>query len=296
MVCAGGASAADVHFSTTASALASPPIEASLEQVLAADPSSWRSAPVELFRWDRFPSIIILDTRDFSVQDRLFTRLSYFVEKLGHRGTLLTNAQLLGKHGWNAHDYGPEGLAAFFNAATRRGFPLNAEEVALRSLAVSQGIIQQAGNGYQPGEGGILSISRGSGAVERRQLLAHESFHGIFFAAPPYRDYCFALWDSLAVSEREYYTKFLDTLGYDGADRYLAVNEFQAYLMQQPLDYVAPYFERFAAILKGAGVAGAPDAARIRDTAALLDSFLRAHFGIRAGSSLLSSSVGTGTH
>jgi hypothetical protein len=284
---ASGASADARQGPGAASALASIPIEASLERVLSVSVGSWRSPVLELFRWDQFPSILIVDTRDFSAQDRLFTRLAYFVEKLGHRGTLMTNAQLAGKHGWTAHDYGPEGLAAFFSAASRVHFPLNDDEVALRSLALSDGIITAMGDEYTAGEGGVLSISRSSGLIERRQLLAHESFHGIFFASPVYSSYCFTLWDSLAPAERQYYTSFLDTLGYDGADRYLAVNEFQAYLMQQPIGYVVSYFERFAAILAGSGVTGAPDGPRIRQTAASLDSFLRSHFGIAAGSSLL---------
>jgi hypothetical protein len=283
-----GAFAAQSHASNAGSALTSPPIEASLEGVLSTAASSWRSPYVELFRWNQFPSIIIIETRDFVVQDRFFTRLAYFVEKLGHRGTLLTNAQLAGKHGWNAHDYGPEGLAAFFSAATHLRFALNDEEVALRDLALSEGMIRRMGNEYTPGEGGMLAISRGSGGIERRQLLAHESFHGIFFASSAYRSYCFTLWGALPLQERQYYTRFLDSLGYDSADPYLAVNEFQAYLMQQPIEYVAPYFERFAAILKSAGVTGAPDDARIQETASQLDSFLESHFRIAAGSSLLS--------
>src|SRR5208337_1496261 len=53
------------------------------------------------------------------------------------------------------------------------------------------------------------------------------------------------LWDSLPKAEKKFYTSFLDSLGYDTADPTLVVNEFQAYLMQQPLKYAGPYFERF---------------------------------------------------
>jgi hypothetical protein len=85
---------------------------------------------------------------------------------------------------------------------------------------------------------------------------------------------------------QQYYVAFLDSLGYDSSDRYLAVNEFQAYLMQQPIGYVASYFERLDAILTNAGVTGAPGGTRIQETATLLDSFLLSHFGIAAGGSL----------
>ena len=166
----------------------------------------------------------------------MFTRLAYFIEKKGFRGRLMTNVQLAGRHGWNAHDYGPDGLASFYNAASASAFPLNLEEKALKSLALREQILIPNGGEVEPGRGGILAISRSSSAIERRYLLTHESFHGIFFSSQEYRAFCLTLWDSLPSSERRFYTQFLDSLGYDGSDRFLAVNEFQAYLMQQPIN------------------------------------------------------------
>ena len=113
------------------------PITASLEQILDTGPAAWRTATIEVYRWDLFPDILIMDTVGFAVQDRMFTRLAYFLEKQGWRGKLLGNARLAGRHGWNAHDYGPEGLAAFFSAVKESNFPLNPEEQALRQLAAA---------------------------------------------------------------------------------------------------------------------------------------------------------------
>lgn len=239
-----------------------------------------------------FPDIIILDTIDFAVQDRMFTRIAYFLEKRGFRGRLLSNTQLAGRHGWNAHDYGPDGLASFFNAAEDARFPLNTEEVALRTLAMEQGILSRFGGHFQPGRGGILGLSRSSTPIERRYLLTHESFHGIFFSSQEYRDFCFRLWDSLTPGERDFYTSFLDSLGYDSADGFLAVNEFQAYLMQQPLDYAAAYFKRFIKLLSKNGSRGTMDPARLLASARLLDAFLQSRFGINAGGILR---AGSGT-
>ena len=262
------------------------PISEGLDQVVTAPVSSWRSPLLEVYRWDLFPDILVIDTVDFHAQDRMFTRLAYFVEKKGFRGKLLTNARLAGRHGWNAHDYGPDGLASFFNAASEKAFPLNPEELALRSLALREGILVPNAERVAPGKGGVLSFSRSSSAIERRYLLTHESFHGIFFSSADYREFCFQLWDSLPPEERRFYLGFLDSLGYDSDDRFLAVNEFQAYLMQQPLDYALSYFERFLARFSGPGAPGAVEPARLVASATALDGYLRSRFGVQAGGTL----------
>ncbi len=264
-----------------------PPMTASLEQILDAQPAAWRDASLEVYRWDLFPDILIVDTKAFVVQDRMFTRLAYFLEKRGWRGTLLGNARLAGRHGWNAHDYGPEGLAVFFSAAAERDFPLNPEEVALRQLALAQGIIFSTRGRFVPGAGGVLSVSRSSSAIERRLLLAHESFHGIFFSSAAYREFCQQLWDSLPKAEKKFYTSFLDSLGYDTADPTLVVNEFQAYLMQQPLKYAGPYFERFTQLWAEIGTPLGVEPSQLVENARALDRFLQPRFGFGAGGPLL---------
>ncbi len=259
---------------------AQPPM-ASLHSVLTTAVAPQDDPSFSLCRWDRFPSILILDAVDYGFQDRMFSRLAFFLEKRGFRGRLLDNGALENMHGWNAHDYGPEGLASFFNAAELTGFILNPEELALRDLALENGIITMVRDRFAPGTGGVISISRSSSAIERRLLLTHESFHGIFFASPEYREFCFRLWDSLLPGTRAFFRRFLDELGYDSDYRYLAVNEFQAYLMQQPTRFAPEYFQRVTTRFAGEGaripVAGMLDAAN------RLDTFLKSRFGIRAG-------------
>jgi len=268
------------------------PIPASLEEVLVAPTSGWRSAAVEVYRWDLFSDVVIFDTARFAVQDRMFTRLAYYLEKRGFRGKLLGNARLAGRHGWNAHDYGAEGLAAFFSAAAETSFPLNPEELAVRQLAADQGIISPSRGRFIPGHGAVLAISRSSSAVERRLLLAHESFHGIFFSSEAYRDFCMGLWDSLPNEEKAFYESFLNSLGYDSADPTLVVNEFQAYLMQQPLEYAASYFERFIRLQPESGSASAVQPLQLVENAHALDQFLRSRFGFGAGGPLLAALAG----
>jgi len=268
------------------------PIPASLEQVLDAPASAWRSSAVEVYRWDLFPDVVILDTARFAVQDRMFTRLAYFLEKRGFRGKLLGNARLAGRHGWNAHDYGAEGLAAFFSAAAETSFPLNPEELAVRQLAADQGIISLSRGRFNPGRGAVLAICRSSSALERRLLLAHESFHGIFFFSEAYRGFCMALWDSLTMEEKAFFESFLDSLGYDSADPTLVVNEFQAYLMQQPLEYAASYFDRFIRLRADSGTASVVQPLQLVENARSLDEFLRPRFGFGAGGLLLAGIAG----
>jgi hypothetical protein len=253
------------------------PIAADLATVVKTPVSAWRSPQMEVYRWDRFPDILVIDSASFRVQDRMFTRLAYFLEKRGFRGKLMTNAQLTGRHGWNAHDYGPEGLASFYNAASEQGFPLNPEEKALESLALHADILRADAASVLPGQGGVIAISRSSSAIERKYLLTHESFHGIFFSSTVYRDFVFTLWRSLPENERVFYKAFLASLGYDSDDEFLAVNEFQAYLMQQPLEYAVSFFQR---------VRNGIDANRLAATAKELDTFLQSTFGLRAGETL----------
>jgi hypothetical protein len=198
----------------------------------------------------------------------------------------LTNAQLDGRHGWNAHDYGADGLASFFNAAADSKFTLNAEERTLLAVALAEGVLARGSAGYLPGAGGLLSISRSSDAVQRRLLLAHESFHGIFFASEPYRSYCMWIWNTADVRQRDFFRALLSVLGYDSNDIYLMVNEFQAYLMQQPLSATEAYFTRVAQLVDARSAAGA-DPSKLLSLAEALSRFTLSHFGIEAGGSLL---------
>jgi len=259
--------------------IAAAPATASLQAILTAPSAAQGAAGFDLYRWDRFPSILVIDTQDLGFQDRMFSRLAFFLEKRGFRGRLLDNKTLENLHGWNAHDYGPEGLASFFNAAELTGLTLNVQEITLRDLALSQGILALVRDRYAPGAGGILSISRSSSAIERRLLLAHESFHGIFFASSEYREFCFRLWDSLSPGTRAFFRRFLDELGYDADYRYLCVNEFQAYLMQQPIRYAPEYFQRVTRRFGG----GSVPVSGMLEAASRLNAFLELRFGIRAG-------------
>jgi hypothetical protein len=218
--------------------------------VLLYDPRLWRQADYELFAWERFPGILILDTADYDVQDRFFKRLAFFVEKEGYRGRLVTEREMSGRHGYNAHDYRAEDLARFFAAADAQDFPLNREEELLRAILTANGLLhggETASARAAAGQGAVLSISRESSEPLRALLLTHEAFHGLFFTLPRYREACEAAWRDLQEPERKFWRLFLEWGSYDIRDSYLAANEMQAYLFQQPRDGLNFYFRRLTA-------------------------------------------------
>jgi hypothetical protein len=219
------------------------PLPADPAAVLLYDPRFWRQPDYELFAWERFPGVLILDTADYAIQDRFFKRLAFFVEKEGFRGRLVSEQELSGRHGYNAHDYRAEDLAGFFAAAAAQGFPLNREEELLRAMLTANGLLSGAG----AGQGAVLSISRESSRPLRELLLTHEAFHGLFFTLPRYRQACEQAWAELPDAERKFWRLFLDWGSYDYRDDYLAANEMQAYLFQQPRAGLDPYFRRLTA-------------------------------------------------
>jgi hypothetical protein len=227
------------------------PLPADPGLILTWDRSTWRKPDFELFSWSRFPQVLILDTASYELQDALFKRLAFYVEKSGHAGKIESQAALSGLHGYNAHDYRAEDLARFFTAATAGG--LSAEEGTLEKLLVANGIITKSASGYAPGEGSILSLSRSSAPLLRDLLLTHECFHGAYFSLPAFRDATEALWTSLSDVERQVWLDYLGSHAYDISDHYLVVNEFQSYLMQQERIGIWGFQDRTLAGMREAG-------------------------------------------
>lgn len=202
------------------------------------------SADYTLFRWSLYPDVLLMDFSSYRVQSSYLKRLAFFVEKRGFRGRVASFAELANRHGWNAHNYSPEGLARFFTAASE----ISPEEEALKLLALEEGIILRedvaAGSGdrdYLEGSGGILSVSQESSPILRELLLTHEATHGVFYAEPAFVDAVWAVWDAQSPEFRDAWRFFLSSMTYDPADEYLMVNEFQAYLLQQPFEELGPY-------------------------------------------------------
>lgn len=255
------------------------PIPSDPGLVLTAYPALWRHPDYELYAWTRYPRVLILDTRSYDVQDDFFNRLAFFVEKAGWVGQIKDPSAYRGVHGYNAHDYKADDLARFFTAAKTNGIPLTPHETTLLSILLAYGVVTAGADGYSPGDGSVLSISRSSGPLLRELLLTHESFHGIYFSLPAFRDATAAVWNALLPSEREFWKRFLASQNYDIGDNYLVVNEFQAYLLQQERSGLpgrqALFLSRLRATPQGARLAA-------EVAAEAPDSFLRAFDALTA--------------
>ena len=261
--------------------------------ILNYDQTKWRTSDYEIFEWDRFSRILFFDTKDYEVQDKFFTRLAYFVEKEGYKGYLLSNDQLKGMHGYNAHDYSAESMAKFFNTARDLNFRLNYEEELLKKILIVNGFFEVEGDYVRANEGGLVSISRETPDWSRRNLLAHEGWHTIFFRDEEFRNFVAAVYGTIDYDSRQFlidYFRSQPSLGYDTNDEYLMHNEFMAYIMQQPISEVANYFVHLAN--RGTVMAATPylcayirqnKAAAFEDAASMMNDFVFDRYGIVCG-------------
>ena len=221
------------------------PVPADIGTMLRFSKSAWRRSDLEIFSWNLFPDILILDFRDYVIQSASLKRLSFFVEKDGFTGKLVNNEILSKLHGWNAHDYRAEDLAAFFTKAEDSNFELNSEETVIKDILLSNKIIMKTENGYGPLSGGILSYSMESSPRLRRLFLTHEGYHGIFFSDLEFASEVQAIWDGLEDPEKQFWCDFLDWKRYEIDNPYLIVNEFMAYLMQQSIEDIESYYKDY---------------------------------------------------
>ena len=256
----------------------------------------WRRKDFELFQWDMFPNMLLFDFANYKIQDDYLKRLAFYVEKTGYRGKLWADKDIANLHGYNAHDYRAESLANFYNAAIDENFTLNESEYFLRDILALYEIIRLDADGvhFVPGKGGIISISKESPVYLRTSLLAHESFHGIYFVDEAFREkvseVC-ATMDQKSLQFLKSYFASQPTLGYDLNDTYLVENEIMAYIMQQSVSAQASYFADNIA-WRGSVMNALPDlASYVRQTkasgltaaASMLDEYVFNRWGLNSG-------------
>ena len=237
--------------------------------------------------------MLIFDFADYSVQDAYLKRLSFFAEKKGFTGKLLSDGALTSLHGFNAHDYRAETLAAFFQKAEEEHFLLNKSELHLRKILFYNGIIVRTETGIEAGEGAIVSISRQSERDLRYRFITHECLHGIYFTEGSFRDTVtevFRQTNPRAALFLRRYFEIYPALQYNTNDDYLLQNEFMAYLLQQSNDLLQQYFVQLS-WLRLMNTAEPALCRYIRKTkvkdfmqaAMQMDSFLYTTWGVRGG-------------
>jgi hypothetical protein len=204
--------------------------------------SVWRDENYEFFAWEAFPNIIIFDTKNYEVQDKMLKRLAFFVEKKGFRGRLAPDAEIENLHGWNAHDYRAEDLSQFYETARKENFPLNNYEINLREILESAKIIFLQDGSYAAGSGAIIAISRESNEYLRNLFMAHEGFHGIFFVDVELRELSRLHYNGLDVDSKRFIRSYFDYQNYDTEDSYLMINEYMAHILQQGPSFAGEYF------------------------------------------------------
>lgn len=270
------------------------PIPADPGLILSWNKDSWRRRDYELFSWEQFPSVLFFDFADYKTQNLFLTRLAYFVEKAGYKGTLVDDDFVLNKHGYNAHDYKADDLARFFSLVERTGFKITSQEKMLRDILFANGIIlRNEEGGIAPGKGAIISVSRESPDYLRYTLMAHESWHGIYFTDEDFRNtvyVSYSLFDPKSMDFLKTYWSTQPTLAYDRADEYLMRNEFMAYIMQQQVSQIKQYWVTHAkwnSVQKAekelADYIIATDAQAFEDAAMFLASYAFDRWGLYAG-------------
>lgn len=211
---------------------------------------NWRQGEYELYEWAEFPGIIFFDFANSKIQDQFFTRLAYFVEKEGYKGSFVDDEFILNNHGYNAHDYGAGSLAKFFSQAERQKVKLNDCERLLKKVLLANSIILQRDDGsFAEGSGAVVSMSRSSTPELRKKFLAHECWHGIYFTNAPFRNLVAGLHKKFNPKAREFlevYWANNPNLHYDRSDDFLMKNEFMAYMLQQNPVEARKYFMAWA--------------------------------------------------
>lgn len=220
------------------------PIKADPVLVILWQRENWRNSAYEIFKWDRFPSLLIFDFADYEIQDRMLKRLAFFVEKKGFRGHLSHDHEIAHLHAWNAHDYKADDLARFFDTARKTNFPLLDEEWELEKILLNEGIIRREQGNITEGYGGIISIAREAPDFLRYRFMVHEAFHGLFFIDEEFRDFSRRRWEQFPSGAKRFLVSYFDYRDYDTKDEYLIVNEFMGHVLQQSVSGAADYFGR----------------------------------------------------
>jgi len=210
--------------------------------------AQWRDSRFELFSWDRYPEILIIDLATLAIQEQFFHRLAFFVEKAGFRGRLSHDHEIGHLHGWNAHNYRDYDLARFFRIARETDFPLLPEEWELEAILMRHGVITLDSEGrIIPGRGAILTLTQESVPILRTRFMVHEVFHGLYFIDEDFREFSRQRWEIFPEFARNFLLAFFALQEYDIEYEFLVINEFMGHLLQLPVAQASWFFAQHTA-------------------------------------------------
>lgn len=226
-----------------------PPIKTDLGLVLDWPQEKWRIGDFEFYNWSLDENVFLFDFADYKIQNEFFTRLAFFVEKTGYKGTLVSDYFVENKKSYNAHDYKADDLARFFNEVKKQNFKLNNRELLLKSLLLQNKIIYVLDDGTygcdMKNMKCVISISRESYPATRLSLMAHEAWHGLYFSQEHFRNFVEKRFNSFDKRSLDFligYWQSQPSLSYDKTDDYLMKNEFMSYILQHRSNYIRGYY------------------------------------------------------
>jgi hypothetical protein len=182
--------------------------------------------------------IVVIDFPSLTIQGLMLNRVAALVEKAKlPRNRVLSDVELNQaifdcgdtiESYYYGHDYMAADLQKFFTLADEEGIKLNPHELWLKALLKQLGWLTPGANGA------IITLPAAGGPITeemRAVILHHEISHGAFYTIPAYAAYAKQFWYSLTQQDRDAFTNFLGSEGYDTADTTLMLNETQAYLI-----------------------------------------------------------------
>lgn len=200
---------------------------------------------------------LVLDFPNTREQAKMFARLILFIERSGASKTRVMTVQEAQK--WlrdNTQQFDTMTvgnnmrtgeLARFFNSARFQGEPITVDEQKLYDWLLQWQLLreEEAGVSVVEPERILVSVPQVSSvpgcngctvsAAQRAVILQHELSHARFATDTVYQNYSVWFWsNALSLVQRDKFTRFLRSRGYDTSIRELCANEMQAFLMNTP--------------------------------------------------------------
>ena len=200
---------------------------------------------------------VVFDFPNTREQAKMFARLILFIERGGASKTRVMTVPEVQK--WlrdNAQQFDTltvgnnmrtGELARFFNSARFQGEPITVDEQKLYDWLLQSHLLREEESGVSVVEPerilvSVPQISSVSGcggctvnAAQRAVILQHELSHARFATDTVYQNYSVWFWaNGLSLVQRDKFTRFLRSRGYDTSIRELCANEMQAFLMHTP--------------------------------------------------------------